>query len=460
MRSLVKKRFAVVLLLLTGCAGLIGVPDLTLQEEGEEGGLPDGSSSGTDGQTGLDANTTDTSTPKTDSGTDAQPPGDGGTDSATCDLSKTSGDPLNCGSCGHICLDDAGCSQGQCGATILTTLPGNLGITELIENGNYLYGATDNYADSDAQGVYRIDKTTGVTSQYVKLRHAWQMAVVGDYLWITTYSSTYDVDDPSFSNGGIFRCKLVPADTCALELVAPVDYPSGLNAIGTSLYYSDYGRTEFRKLDTTGSFIADGGSDAEAAIKKYGGTSEINNLYEMFVDPGATPDTPATYFLDEYTQTVVAYKLNPGGTSAAAIGQYENSVVPADGALHGKMVGTSTSVYWSASDYAPEVGGSLKRVTRSDNTSCDLGNRAAGKNQVLRPQNLFLDAKNVYWTNRGEWGPAFQNGSIAMCPVDTCCPEAQFVWNGSGQPWAVVGDQAHLYWSLYNTGDIYKTTKP
>ena len=445
--------FGVVLVLLTGCASIIGVPDLTYQESDLDAGGLDGS---VDGQTRLDATSNPDASSPNDATADTNPPvTDAGTDSATCDLTKTAQDPLNCGSCGHVCLDDAGCSSSACNATILTTIGGgSLGFIEIIEHGDYLYATPDDFTATAQQGVYRIHKTTGANTLYAPLLHANKMVIVGDTLWITAYTSLYDPSFPS-DNGGIYRCKLVAGDTCSVELVTPVAYPAGPNGIGTKIYYADYGRLEFRTLDTAGGFIADGGADAEAFIQKYGATTEIGNLWEMWVDPAAPP---TTYFQDAYGDgTVVTYKLNPAGASQKTIGKYAPG---SNDAYHGSIIGNASSVYWTSADYSPGTSGALKKINRADDSSCDLANRAAGKNEVVRPQGLFLDSKNVFWTNKGELSAGTPNGSVAMCPVDTCCTDAKFVWNGSGQPYAITGDATHLYWTVYNTGDIYRVTKP
>ena len=80
-----KRIAAAFLLLITGCAGLIGVPDLTFDENAAQGGNeggPNGNAEG--GVPGRDGSTT---------GPDGEVP-------PTCNADLTK-DPKNCGACGH-----------------------------------------------------------------------------------------------------------------------------------------------------------------------------------------------------------------------------------------------------------------------------------------------------------------------------------------------------------------------
>lgn len=446
-----RARIVLVVAWLTGCAGIIGVPDLTLQElpdadasVGEAGKAGDGHVA-TDGSGALptDANQGDALT-------------DGGgpdVDAATCDLAAVESDPLNCGACGHVCLDDGGCAEGLCKAVPLATIDEGY-IGDIIEHGNYLY-ATANYfsAAEDVVGVWRIDKLSGAKVLFAPLHAALRAAIVGDTLWIAASNYGYDPDSPELSNGGLYRCALTATPPCTPQIVLPFDQIASLQAIeGSKLQFMSSGAHVTAIFDTTAVGAVRDDAGADAAVTAIWDAYPSGSVVDQWAS------TPNSYGLAQSSESVAVYAQKNGAATGTKVASWGSDSMP--GPRRGRITGNASSVYFSAQEFFPGLNGTVQRIDRGSDKSCILGDPDAGAAQTVRPMGVYVDSRRVFWANQGDSKGA--GASIAYCDVDTCCTDARFLWHGTTSPAAITGDTGHIYFSTdqETTNSIYRTTKP
>jgi len=165
--------------ILTGCAGLIGVPDLTFDEQAEQGS-PDGSTS-VDGSRTIDGST----------------PIDGS--APACDESKLQTDPKHCGRCGHDCLGGA-CNAGKCESVVVKG-----GLENPVD---LVADATSVYVTTRANGtVLRIAKADGKTDVLASgHKEARGVTLDGQNLFWSNFD--YDGDGGDGYWGGVWGCAL------------------------------------------------------------------------------------------------------------------------------------------------------------------------------------------------------------------------------------------------------------
>jgi hypothetical protein len=198
------------ILVLSGCAGLIGVPDLSF--DGNAGASRDGGPN-------SDANSTaDGSTSPDDGGVPA------------CNAADVATDPHHCGRCGHDCLGGA-CVAGKCQSVVLKNA---------LENPDDLaFDSTYVYVSTRANGaVVRIAKDgSGATAIVTGQQETRGVALDGQNLY---WSNTYYAGDggpPDNYWGGIWSCVL-PA--CAdKKLVTLADWPVNVRFSGASLFFAE-----------------------------------------------------------------------------------------------------------------------------------------------------------------------------------------------------------------------------
>lgn len=469
-----RSRFAVLLLLLTGCAGLIGVPDLTFEEDdtSDDGGL-DGSSSGnaTDGQVGTDGTTvTDaradvTTDAHADAGIDANVDAadadagiDADVDAATCDLTKVDTDKNNCGTCGHVCLDDGACLAGRCEATVVATIA-NANLAYLVEHGDYLYASsTSSFSPNPIAGVWRVHKTTGAKDLLLNTWRIDDLVVLGNKLYFITGDDPYHEDSPGHVDdwGGLWECDLSTNAPCTPRLLQGIEDAVGITAGNGKIYFAEEGLDAIRSYDPALDKSANGGDDAGfdagSAFATVGTHPNIRYNWRLFADGSDVYSLLAIY---DHPQLV---KLNAAGTDVTKISGYD-WVFAAPGMLRGN----ATDVFFTVQDGDEYVttGGLVRRVSRSNPSStCDYagGPVTDGTKSIERPRGIYIDDQRVYWANRGKWDGS--GGSIATCDLAGCCAEANILWSDTGSPTAVVGDAKYIYWSDSDTGIIRKVSKP
>ncbi|MBX3211855.1 MAG: hypothetical protein KF850_07470 [Labilithrix sp.] len=212
--------------ILTGCAGLIGVPDLTFDETAGQGD-PDGAAG--------------------DAGADGSSPGDGGP--TTCDESKLQTDPKNCGRCGHDCLGGA-CNAGKCESVLLAGgLENPVDLT--LDGANVYVTARGNGA------VLRVAKDGSKTDVLVSGHdEARGVTLDGQNLFWSNLEFAGDGGDGYW--GGVWGCSL-PA--CSdVHLVTTADWAANVRYSNGFLYFAENNNGVVVRVKPDGSMRTDVGA--------------------------------------------------------------------------------------------------------------------------------------------------------------------------------------------------------
>lgn len=399
---------------LMGCAGLIGVPDLELDENP---------------LTGEDASARpETSTPP-------PPPPPDASETCVADLQT---DPKHCGRCGHDCLGGA-CQAGVCKATSVGTVA-NAPIQNIVSHGAYIYVSTYiNFTYEDG-GIWKIAKDTGTPVPFVTQRYAGQMAVIGDTLYFINYDSIANGTDQF---GGLWSCDLNGPTPCVPTLIKAEDEPGSLVVSNGKLYYGAEDLYEVAPPFTTPTVFRAG----------YG-FSPIS-----YVD-GPDAFYMATIFA-QYRSKV--FQIAQDASTADELSFYEGSLISGSNKADpssGTLLGNANALFFTAFDFndPPLTGGVVRRIPKPGAlgaTACDFGGI---KNK--RPDGLHVDDANVYWTNRGQPASPWADGSLAYCSLTGCCADPTIMWEGTGEPSPLTGDDKALYWAALRTGNVYKIAKP
>jgi hypothetical protein len=397
--------------ILTGCAGLIGVPDLTFDEQASQGS-PDGSTAA-DGNVGGDGGPG----PSTDSGIDSSTP---------CDETKLTTDAKHCGRCGHDCLGGA-CNAGKCESFVLKgALSNPVGLTT---------DATNVYVTTLGDGaVLRIPKD-GSTASTIVTGHekARGVTIGGNELFWSSADFAGDGGDGSW--GGVWGCTL-PACT-NVHFVTEGDYASNVRYANGSL------------------FFAEGNNSAIVRVQPDG-----SNRVALTTATG-----PFSVAVDA---THVYYQANiPNLERVPVDGGAEESVgplLPASGSL-GLMDIDSDRVYWAFSQ--DESTGHVYSAMKSSPTATRIEYGTDNKNSV----GVAVDATTVFWTNQGTFGaaPPFNNngdGDVRACPKAGCGAAPIVLQQNLKAPGAIHVDGDAIYFLTFGTsgntsdGELRRIAKP
>ena len=413
-------RLVLSLAILTGCAGMIGVPDLNFDEKAAQGN-PDGSAGTSGGSSGTSGGGT--------SGGTSGGPGEGG--AIPCDTSKLQTDKLNCGACGHDCVG-GDCVGGQCKAVSLSNVP-NAPLHRIVEHGDSLYVVTVIALTTETGGLWKVPKAGGPAVLYADVRSANDAVVLGDTLYFVSDDSPFD---DAGSTGGLYSCDLLGPVPCVPKLVTAADSPFSLTVgDGGTIYYP--GGTDLMQYRP----------GAAAGVFRAG----YGFIPKLWVD-GQEAYYTVTYAPSSPPQHAELISIFPDA-GYAILSEYASKT-----ANDGEIRGTANALYFTAYDYADTNGGVVRRINRPGTpgtTPCDFGGTTN-----KRPRGLYLDAKNVYWTNLGDSVAPYDNGGVAYCPIDGCCTTPTTVWTGDGEPRGITGDDKALYWVTRRTNTVWKMAKP
>jgi hypothetical protein len=411
-----------VAVVLTGCAGLIGVPDLTFDEQAGQTG-PDGSIAGDGSADGS---------PAGDAAVDAAH--DSGDASPSCDESKLQTDPHHCGRCGHDCGGGA-CNAGKCEAVRLATI-GGAPLEDIVEHGDELFVSTFIRYVTEKGGIWKLGKTPGDAVLYADVRYAQKMAIVGDTLYFVAFDAVFD---DAGAEGGLYACDLKGPTPCVPRLVFAAESPHALAVDQGTLYFND--RTPGQ------------------GILRYVPPSSATDVvgegftpYQMWVDDGSV------YYVSTYygtrAQDDVGFLWALRDTSnVEEVSRYQDQSARA-----GDVTGGPNALYFSVYDWTAANGGVVRRVPRpgtSGVSECDYGGSTN-----KRPSGIHVDGARIYWANQGDFDAPWDNGSIASCDLDGCCAAPTTLWSGGGQPIGITGDDRALYWVTHRSGGVWKVAKP
>jgi hypothetical protein len=406
-------RIFLLLGVLTGCAGLIGVPDLTF-DEGAEQGNPDGA--------------------LPDGATSDVMASDAGEAGAICDETKLQTDALNCGRCGHDCIGGA-CNAGKCEPVQLAEL-GDTPLEHIVEHGSALYVSTYVNLTTENGGIWKLGKAPGNPALFVSLRYAEDMVVLGDTLYFVVEDGP---SDGAGKEGGLYSCDLNGPTPCVPKLIAAADSPRALAVDQGSIYYTDFA--------STGGIMKYTPPAAPVVFRFDWRPTRIwvdnESVYYAATLRPSNPDGNRAALFDLY----------PDAGDATELTRYEGRYATA-----GALKGSPNALYFAAFDAETTTGGVVRRVSRPGTPGVPPCDYAPTK--LKRPRGIHLDATRIYWTNLGDPAEPHDNGSIAYCEKDGCCTEPTTHWTGSGQPYAITGDDKGLYWVTNERGTVWKVAKP
>jgi len=396
---------------LTGCAGLIGVPDLTFDENAEAGSNnPDGQASSSSGDviTSGDGPNGDTSTP-------------------TCNADLKT-DKANCGACGHDC------TNGLCADGICTLLENTYGAEAIAVQGDTVYLGF--LGDSNPAGIVSCP-TNGCASATVAAKPLLppaqsvtieRIAVNATHLYASNY---YDPGNPlrialSSTDGGSF----------------PFPHTAGTRSYGlaldsTTLYWTENESTggvyQCPIPDCTGGFkkIADASNPELVVVAADGAVIfSDDNGYTIkkcaskanCPAPVTVPNHPGAYVNDFKIDNNILYwagryevlscALSPlCANPTTIVPEVTNDVITA-------IAVSGPTVYWSVVTYSNDAGSFLNDegvIKTCQIANCGPTTKVIATKQKA-PSQMALDAKSLYWTNNAHRGFVDGKGSVAKAP--------------------------------------------
>ncbi|MBN9165771.1 MAG: hypothetical protein BGO98_20355 [Myxococcales bacterium 68-20] len=391
--------------ILTGCAGLIGVPDLTFDEQAEQGS-PDGSTS-VDGSRTIDGST----------------PIDGS--APACDESKLQTDPKHCGRCGHDCLGGA-CNAGKCESVVVKG-----GLENPVD---LVADATSVYVTTRANGtVLRIAKADGKTDVLASgHKEARGVTLDGQNLFWSNFD--YDGDGGDGYWGGVWGCAL-PAcsDT---RLVATGDHAAYVRFSGGFLYFAENNNGVVVRVKPDGSMRANVGSG--------------NKPFSVAVD------STHVYF---QTNTNNFQRALLDGGSQEPVGPLEN------GGSMGLVTLDAERVYWAYSEYATPKGhvySALKAnpsAPKEEYGSANMGSVGVAVDATM----LYWTNQGTFDGNDVNQ----KDGEVLACPKAGCGGAAPIVLQqGLTSPGAITVTDDAVYFLTFGTkyggadGELRRIAKP
>jgi hypothetical protein len=402
--------------ILTGCAGLIDVPDLSFDTNAPQG-RADASAQivegGVLGDGGL---------PSGEGGGPPPPP---------CKPEQLATDSNHCGACGHSCQGGP-CSAGVCQPYELATVAA-APMTYIAVTQDYVFGSTLIRTTDQRGGIFRVPIRGGAPEHYVQLRYAQALTVLGDKIYFVVNDAPAD---GATKTGGLYSCPVAGTSPCEPTRIVAADSPYALAVDKGQLFFSD---------DTQGIM----------KVPPTGGTPAV--FRPGYLPVSLVVDGEQVYYSFTYSGSQRMARLMeiiPMGADWDTLPVYDYEAPYAD---DGTLVGTPTALYFTAYDFQGSTGGVVRRIPRgTGSSSCSFGGTSN-----KRPYGLAVDATRVYWTNQGDPGAPYAGGSIAHCPTAGCCTaeDVETLWVGDSIPSAIAVDDRAIYWTTRQNGGFWKVAK-
>jgi hypothetical protein len=404
------------LVVTSGCNGILGIEQATEVDGGAATGgtVTSGGSSGTGGNTGGAAGVSTGGTAGSGtggtagSGTGGTAGGNTGGSAGNC--GDTTGDPANCGSCGHDCLG-GDCVASVCQPLLLDTTDHGFGELVLTSDAAYVVGIG---------ALYRITKTGTETywvdNNGVYLEH---IALVGDHVYFS------ELDHDAFS-----------ASTA-------VDPPVGTTILQQSYFIDGFW------ADTSGLYWAECGAKVirHAALDGTG-TTDLTTSLSPCPDHIRT-DAQNLYFTSYNYGSV--YKMpKSGGTPVKISTQGPQTVaLTYDGV---------DRIYFATFDDTSFD--SAIRSVKTDGTDPKLYTTLSNVGAVFA---MALDGTTLYFAVIGHYSNDFADGSIQKVDVSGGAAQPAKLANAE-RPLGIAVDSQAVYWAWggavpNNSSRLYRLAK-
>ena len=403
------------LLTILGCAGILGVPDLTYDVNAPEG-HPDGSSS----SNGNDASS---------SGGDGGGLDGGGLDAPTTCNADLKLDPKNCGACGHDCTNGV-CKDGLCSLTDLLGGPEALAVkADTLYIGLIGEQSLAGIISCPTNGCYSATvgpkQVTPADAGYLEIQ---QMVMTATDLYASDYYGT---------PGGFLRVSGSTLTRLASGGATPQGRSYGLALDNSFAYWVESespGNLWWCTLPCAGSpqlikggldypehlVLANDGSilysDGQGySIRKCNSKADCANPVDIPKHPGSVN----AMVLDGTTLYWAAAEEIMSCTISPTVCANATSIVTgAPGEIVTAIAVSGTQLYYSilplndAGDFV-NTDGVVK--------TCPIASCAGAGIQVLAtkqasPSAIALDAKSVYWANDGRHGYIDGRGNVMKAP--------------------------------------------
>jgi len=359
------------------------------------------SSTGPDSSTGVDSSTGMDSSTAQDSST--------GPDSSCTTGSQT--DPLNCGSCGHNCLQ-GGCSGGVCQPFVLAS-----GVTayDIVSANGSLYWVDQGYPSGSVWtcSIASCSPHTFVPSQSSPER----ITQLGGVLYWSNYGS-------GGSNDGSIASHALSGGTTT-TVASAIWTPQGIATDGTYLFWAEsYSqppqssgpqlvRYDFSSMATT--YLLTGSNSAPTAVGVGGGQ---------------------VYWTDEGTGAVAASTADVTPLVGSAIGSGQTSPIA--------VSVDSTYVYWV--DFTSS--GAVWQYTIQGGASQQI----SGTTPYLDPYPIAVasDAAHVYWVDKGA---STMDGKLVGCSPASCTPDT--IEGSLQKPESLAIDSSAVYFGTIGDNKLH-----
>jgi hypothetical protein len=395
---------------LTGCAGLIGVPDLTYDEQAGQGVPGPG---------------TDSSTP----GTDGNTPGTDGNRPTNCDETKLDTDPKNCGRCGHDCLGGA-CTAGRCESVVLKA--GLENPDDIAVDATGVYVSTHGNAGTVLRFAKDGSKVDVLASGHTKARGV----TLDGQNHVYWSNLDYPGDGGDGSWGGVWGCTL-PA--CGdIHLVTLGDWAAHVRYANGSLFFAENNNSAAIRVQPDGTARSEFSTSA--------------GIWSVAAD--------ATHVYFQANGADGKFKRIPlaaGATEEVGPLEYGGSL--------GFTAIDDERVYWAYSEYDTPTGhvySALKSNLGAPKEQYGTDNKGS--------VGVAVDATTLYWTNGGTFeqdGTNKKDAEVLACPKAGCGGVAPIrLGSGLTSPGAIAVDADAVYFLTYGTkngiadGELRRVAKP
>lgn len=332
----------------------------------------------------------DGSTGERDGGADATSP-DAANDAAENPCVDTDTNPRHCGACGHDCLGGV-CSAGRCQPVTVSSEPGRPGVITI--DGEWVYWTNPAVGDirrarTDGGGVETVYDGPPDTPYGTRI--------------VRSGSDVYfSVDD---ADGGVFRCAATGCGSAPTPVLAGLANPKSFDLAGTSLVVAESifdGRVRRCTLPCTDTVTDISTTEGFASYVTVSGDKVAWD--SLLPGPGNVRVAEGTSPATTVRSNVVGREIQIVGSMLvfAELGGGVSTVL-VDGGAPRRLSNLATQLeHLEVEDarvyFGDSLNGKILRCALSDALP-DAGAVLADKQSS--PFDVAVDAKQIYWTNRG-----------------------------------------------------------